>query len=185
MAPGVSDPSAPLTEFLAQLGMKEIHHTEKTYLDHLVAVYKGLESWGCAQEVCAAGMFHSIYGTERFSKFTLPLERRADVALLIGERGERLAYANCVMDRTSFDQAVLERRGPYRFRNRWNGETIEMDEADFEDVCRVHLCDWLEQVPRSKQWKYRREAYRRLAARLGPWAEEAHRNVYAAEEPRG
>ena len=80
MTPGVSDPCAPLTEFLTQIGMQEIRHTEKTYLDHLVAVYKGLESWGFAQEVCAAGMFHSIYGTEMFRGFTLPLERRAEVA---------------------------------------------------------------------------------------------------------
>lgn len=184
MSSGVSDPSAPLTEFLAHLGMQEIRHTEKTYLDHLLAVYNGLDAWGCAQDVCAAGMFHSIYGTEMFRGFTLPLERRADIARLIGERAEGLAYANCAMDRTSFDQAVLQQRGPYRFRNRLNGETIELGEADFGDLCRIHLCDWLEQVPRSRKWKYRREAYRRLAARLGRWAEEAYRKVYSTEDPR-
>lgn len=179
-----TDPSAPLVEFLSSIGMKEIRHTEKTYLDHLVAVYKGLESWGCAHEVCAAGMFHSIYGTERFRGFTLPPERRPDIARLIGDRAERLAYANCAMDRTSFDQAVTQTAGPFRFRNRWSGETIELGESEFRDLCLIHLCDWLEQVPRSKKWKYRREAYRRLAARLGPWAEEAYRMVYAAEEPQ-
>jgi hypothetical protein len=184
MSPDVSDPCVPLTEFLAQLGMQEIRHTEKTYLDHLAAVYRGLESWGCAPEVCAAGMFHSIYGTEMFRGFTLPFDRRADIARLIGERAERLAYANCAMDRTSFDQAVLQPSGPYRFRNRWSDETIELGEDDFGELCRIHLCDWLEQVPRSKKWKYRREAYGRLAARLGPWAEEAYRKVYSAETPR-
>jgi hypothetical protein len=184
MAPEVSDPAAPLAEFLAQLGMQEIRHTEKTYLDHLLAVYRGLESWGCAPEVCAAGMFHSIYGTERFRGFTLPLDRRADIARRIGERAERLAYANCAMDRTSFDQAVVQPRGPYRFRDRLSGESIELGEEDFGDLCRIHLCDWLEQVPRSRKWNYRREAYRSLAARLGRWAEEAHRKVYSAEDPR-
>ena len=183
MTPGVSDSCAPLTDFLERLGMQEIRHTEKSYLDHLVAVYKGLETWGCAQEVCAAGMFHSIYGTEMFRGFTLPLERRVEVARLTGERAERLAYANCAMDRRSFDQAVLQKGGPYRFRDRMSGGTIELSEADFEDLCRIHLCDWLEQVPRSRKWKYRREAYRCLAARLGPWAEEARRKVYSAEAP--
>jgi hypothetical protein len=181
MTPGVSDRAAPLAQFLVGIGIEEIRHTEKTYLDHLLAVYRGLESWGCGEEVCAGGMFHSIYGTEMFRGFTLPLERRAEIARLIGERAERLAWANCVMDRTSFDQAVLKERGPYRFRNRWTGETIELGDPDFGDLCRIHLCDWLEQVPRSKKWKYRREAYRRLAARLGPWAEEAWRKVYSAE----
>lgn len=177
----MNDPSAPLVEFLAGLGMKEIRHTEKTYLDHLVAVYRGLEEWGCGPDVCAAGMFHSIYGTELFRGFTLPLERRPELARLIGERAERLAFTNCAMDRLSFDRAVVQGQGPYRFRNRWDGTTIELEGPDFEDLCRVHLCDWLEQVPRSKKWKYRREAYRRLASRLGPWAEEAHRKTYSAE----
>ena len=39
-------------------------------------------------------MFHSIYGTERFQGFTLPLERRGEISALIGERAERLAYLN-------------------------------------------------------------------------------------------
>jgi hypothetical protein len=183
MTSGVTDPSAPLVEFLAQLGMDKVPHTEKTYLDHLIAVYRGLESWGCSHEVCAAGMFHSIYGTERFRKFVLPMERRPELARLIGERAERLAYANCAMDRTSFHEVVPQAEGPYRFRNRWTRETIELDQNDFDDLCRVHLCDWLEQVPRSKQWKYRRDSYKRLATRVGPWAEEAYQKVYSAEVP--
>ncbi len=180
----MSDPAAPLVEYLERIGMKEIRHTEKTYLDHLQAVYRGLESWGCAPDVCAAGMFHSIYGTEMFRGFTLPLERRTEIAGLIGDRAERLAHANCAMNRASFDQAVVQPRGPYRFGNRMEGGTIELDEADFGDLCRIHLCDWLEQVPRSRKWKYRRESYRKLAARLGPWAERAYATVYAAEAAR-
>ena len=43
-------------------------------------------------------MFHSIYGTEKFQGFTLPLERRAEVRALIGDRAERLAYLNCAKD---------------------------------------------------------------------------------------
>ena len=34
---------------------------------------------GCPEDVCRAGMFHSIYGTEKFQGFTLPLGRRDDV----------------------------------------------------------------------------------------------------------
>jgi len=34
-------------------------------------------------------------------------------------------------------------------------------------LCRVHLFDWLEQVPRSRLgWGYRRAAYRQMAERL-------------------
>ena len=68
-----------------------------TYLAHGAGVYRDLKSWGCSQELCDAGMFHSIYGTELFQDFTLPLERRGEVRNLIGERAERLVYLNCCL----------------------------------------------------------------------------------------
>src|SRR5947208_6140003 len=111
-------------------------------------------------------MFHSIYGTEKFQRFALPLARRPEVRTLIGDRAERLAYINCAMDRASFDRALESRAGPYRFTDRLTGEEIALAHEDFDDLCRVHLYDWLEQVPRSKEWGYRREAYRRMATRL-------------------
>src|SRR5438132_14334420 len=95
-----------LTDFLTGMGVEQVPHTQKSYLAHLIAVFRLLESQGCPQDVCRAGMFHSIYGTERFQGFTLPLERRDEVRALIGDRAERLAYLNCAMDRASFDRAV-------------------------------------------------------------------------------
>src|SRR6516165_4722676 len=95
-----------LTDFLVDLGIEKVPHTEKTYLAHLVAVYRLMESRGCTQELCRAGMFHSIYGTQAFQGFKLPLEKRDAVRALIGERAERLGYLNCAMYRPSFDQAL-------------------------------------------------------------------------------
>src|SRR5947209_12063531 len=138
-----------LTEFLTGLGVGAVGHTGKTYLAHLAGVYRLMESCGCAGEVCRAGLFHSIYGTERFQGFKLPLERRPEVRALIGERAERLAYLNCAVDRASFDRAAARDEGPYRFRDRISGEEAELSREDFDDLCRVHLYDWLEQVPRS------------------------------------
>ncbi len=66
-----------LTSFLVGIGIEQIPHTEKSYLGHLIAVFRYLESQGCPEDVCRAGLFHSIYGTEKFQGFTLPLERRA------------------------------------------------------------------------------------------------------------
>jgi hypothetical protein len=39
-----------------------------------------------------AGAFHSIYGTEKFKVKTLPLERRSEAKVFIGERAEELVY---------------------------------------------------------------------------------------------
>src|SRR3984957_9871798 len=132
-----------LTDFLVEMGVEQVSHTEKSYLAHLIAVYRFLQVEGCSEEACRAGMFHSIYGTELFQGFTLPLERRAEVRALIGERAERLAYLNCAMDRASFDRALEGEGESYRIRDRLTGEDILVARADFDDLCRIHLHDWL------------------------------------------
>ena len=69
------------TDFLVELGIEKVPHSQKTYLAHLVNVWRLMESEGCTEEVCRAGMFHSIYGTEAFQGFKLELESRAQVQL--------------------------------------------------------------------------------------------------------
>jgi hypothetical protein len=170
-----------LTDYLIAEGVNEIGHTNKTYLAHVIGVYRYMEARGCTQELCRAGMFHSIYGTELFQGFKLPLDRRAGIGELIGERAERLAYWNCAMDRTSFDRALERGQAPYRFRNRLTGEDVELAQQDFDDLCTLHLYDWLEQVGRSKKWDYRRTAYRNLAEHLGRVAQQAYGDVFAGE----
>jgi hypothetical protein len=170
-----------MTDFLRGLGAEKVSHTEKNYLAHAIGVYRDMQAGGCTEELCRAGMFHSVYGTERFQHFALPLERREEVRALLGERAERLAYLNCAMDRPSFDRALLRDERPYRIVDRITGAEVEVCEEDFADLCRVHLFDWLEQVPRSRKWGYRREAYRRMATRLGGAALEAYDRVFAAE----
>jgi hypothetical protein len=174
-----------LTAFLVDLGVEKVEHTRKTYLGHLIAVYRLLEAQGCDEAVCRAGMFHSIYGTELFQGFTLPLGRRGEVRALIGARAERLAYLNCAMDRPSFDRALERGSAPWAFTDRLTREEVRLPRDDFDDLCRVHLYDWLEQAPRSRcGWGYRRAAYRRLAERLGPGALAAYDRVFAEESVR-
>ena len=170
----------PMIEFLRGLGTEDVPHSgEKGFLAHLVSVFRNLEAWGADQDLCRAGLFHSIYGTELFRRWSLPLDRRGDVRALIGERAEWIAFVNCLMDRSTFD-ALLESDGPYRLRNRETGETLELSREDYDDLVRLHLCDWLEQVARSERWDYRRDAYRRMAQRLGGIAQESYDRVYAA-----
>jgi hypothetical protein len=171
-----------LTGFLVGIGIEQVPHTHKSYLAHLIAVYRLLESQGCPEDVCRAGMFHSIYGTEKFQGFTLPLERRGEVRTLIGDRAEHLAYMNCAMDRASFDRVLGQAVEPYRIVDRITGEEVPLSRRDYDDLCRVHLFDWLEQVPRSREWDYRRSAYRKMAERLDRTAEEDYKRVFAQEE---
>ncbi|MBI3823906.1 MAG: hypothetical protein HY289_14655 [Planctomycetes bacterium] len=171
-----------LTEFLVKLGIEKVPHTEKTYLGHLVNVYRLMESEGCTEEICQAGMFHSIYGTQKFQGFKLELHQRIDVRALIGERAEKLAYLNCAMLRETFDEAAMGDGDTYHFTDRITGGPVDLSRADFDDLCRVHLYDWLEQAPRSRYgWGYRRPAYRRMAERLGGNALKAYDRVFATE----
>lgn len=171
----------PQTDFLMSLGVADVPHTQKSYLGHLVGLHRLMQRLGCSEDVCQAGLFHSIYGTERFQGFTLPLARRGEVRKLIGERAERLAYLNCAMDRASMDRAVERGTAPYRFIDRMTGEEVELTEADFDDLCRIHVYDLLEQIQRLQDWDYRRAGYRRMAERLGPIAIEAYDRVFAQE----
>jgi hypothetical protein len=167
-----------LTGFLIRVGVEQVPHTHKSYLAHLVALYRYLGSHRCPEEVCRAGMFHSIYGTERFHGFTLPLSRRDEIRQLIGKRGERLAYLNCALDRSFLDHSLQE-PGCCTIRDRFTGQEIELSRRDFDDLCWIHLFDWLEQVPRSREWNYRRHAYGQMARRLAGTAQEEFQRVYA------
>jgi hypothetical protein len=169
-----------LTDFLVNLGIDQVAHTQKNYLAHLVNVYNLMRRCGLSEELCRAGMFHSIYGTEKFQGFKLPLEQRGELAELIGERAERLAYWNCLMDRSSLDALLDQSEGPFVLRNRESGDAMTLTRGEFDDLCCVHLFDWLEQVPRSRYgWDYRRDAYRRMAVRLGETAVREYDDVFS------
>ena len=170
-----------LTDFFIRIGAKDVTHTEKGYLPHAIGVYNDMKAWNGSDELCRAAMYHSIYGTEKFQGFTLPVERRGEVCELIGERAEFLAYMNCAMDRESFDALVARGTPPFRFTDRLTKEEAELSLEEFDDLCRIHLCDWLEQVPRCNMWDLRRAAYRNMAERLGGIAETSYDRVFEME----
>jgi hypothetical protein len=86
------------------------------------------------------------------------------------------------MDRASFDASLERPEPPYTIRDRLTGAEVALGREEFDDLCRVHLYDWLEQVPRSRHgYGYRRGAYRRMAERLGPQAVAAYDRVFADE----
>ena len=61
------------------------------------------------------------------------------------------------------------------------GEQVEIAADDFEDLCTIHLCERLEQFPRSRD-HFRPEVFRRLAKRLGGVALEAYDRVIGEQE---
>lgn len=89
-------------ELLEELSADEHPHSGRTLLEHLSGTRDLMAAWGNAPEVCAAGLFHSIYGTAYYRIQSASLDRRGDVAAVIGSRAEELAFLFCVTDRTGF-----------------------------------------------------------------------------------
>lgn len=171
-----------MTDFLRGLGTDDIGHTgSKGFLAHLVSVFHDLDRWGSDQDLCRAGMFHSIYGTEKFRRFCLPVDRRKEIADLIGERAEWLAFLNCFMERSRWDAIFVEEREVREVWNRETGECYPLGGEDFKALATLQVCDWLEQVPRGLEWDYRREGYRAMAVHLGGIALEEYDRVFAIE----
>jgi hypothetical protein len=169
-----------MVQFLKDLQTDDIQHVGKSFMAHLISVFNDLRRWGADQDVCRAGLFHSIYGTQKFRRFCLPTDKRGQVRELIGDRAERIAFLNCFMDREDFDAIFIEGKSARRVINRETGDVYEVDPQDFDDLGFMHLCDWLEQVTRSQEWDYRRAGYRAMAEYYGGVALEEFDRVYAA-----
>ena len=191
-------PMKTMTDFVIQVGADNVQHSGKTYLAHVIGVYRLMKSWAEEDEMCRAAIFHSIYGTEGFQDFTLPLDRREEVCALIGERAEQLSYANRVcaligeraeqlsyansaMNRASFYGQVKNDQDDYQIKDRITGGTIDLTARAFEDLIRLHLCDFLEQVERDKGWQYERETMKAMSNRLGGIALDTYQSVFTRE----
>lgn len=177
-------PFREMTDYLVALGTDQVPHSGVAFLAHLLGVYRDLKAWGADEDLAYAGLFHSIYGTEVFQGFKIPLEQRPEIRALIGDAAERLAYLNCALTRESLDASVAT-GGPPRLWDRFTGAPLELTEAEFTRLLTLHLCDRLEQVGRAQNWDVRREAWENMARRLGGAALENWSRVFAAAPPPG
>ena len=183
---GDNDPKYwEMVQFLKDLGTNSIGHSgDKKYLAHLISVYNDVRSWGGPDYLARAGMFHSIYGTQLFQGFTLPIEERDALKNLIGEDAEWLAFLNCFVHREPFDQAILDGSTDYVVFNRESGEAYQLTEQQWKDLVFLHLCDWIEQIERLHWWDYRRDAWIAMSQYLGGVALQKYEETMSREPDR-
>ena len=84
----------PKFVFLKRLTGKRRHHGDVTFYQHLFNVYSILKDQSLPDEICDAGLFHSIYGTEYY-QFQNSAVTREVVRGFIGEYAEELVYIFC------------------------------------------------------------------------------------------
>jgi hypothetical protein len=83
----------PLIDYLKDIGCdKQQHSGNRNLLHHLVGVSVLLSERGCSDDLCKAGLFHSIYGTTIFKPKMVSLEDRDKIKDLIGVWAENLVY---------------------------------------------------------------------------------------------
>lgn len=124
---------------LCEFGTEYKNHSGETLYQHLVGTYELLKDWGNPEDICVAGLFHSIYGTQWFNIESTTLDRREYISSIIGKRSEELVYLFCTTDRAglwenpSGDEVVLHSRvdnNQYVLSEEKRGALIEIDVAN-------------------------------------------------------
>jgi hypothetical protein len=133
--------------FLEDSGAAELHHSHADLLAHLIGTHGQLQRWGCTDELCIAGLFHSVYGTQHFAGARGRAPDRDRLKQLIGERTERLVWLYCRADRRSL-YANLSADAPYAITDFETGERHALTTAELSDLMTLDLANSLEQLPR-------------------------------------
>lgn len=117
------------------LGASDVRHSGRTLFEHLKGTYEILAKQDASQDVCLAGLFHSIYGTSYFKHASLDSKNpshRALVRELIGERAEHLAY-------------IFSTLSPGERKALFNWSDIPDKLHDLPDLRRIELANLQEQ----------------------------------------
>ncbi|MEH6418616.1 DUF6817 domain-containing protein [Pseudomonas sp. CGJS7] len=129
-------------EKLRELGADRLAHSRRSLSDHLLGTGRILRGWGCDDAVCAAGAFHSVYGTNAFALSCQDRRDRDRVRDMLGARAERLVYLFSVGDRP---QALLSALREARLIDRFTGASIDVTPAVVRDLLEVECANLIEQ----------------------------------------
>jgi len=88
-------------EFLISLDADKTRHSGRTLFEHLKGVHDLLRDWDNPTDVCLAGLFHSIYGTNTFKHQSL--HDRGALVNMIGVKAELLVHHFATGDRPLFE----------------------------------------------------------------------------------
>lgn len=150
----MDEPLENRLRFLRKASTEQMPHSEAGLFDHLLGTWRLLVEWEARPALCDAGLFHSIYSTERYELEAIPLSMRDEVRQLIGDEAESLVWLFCVMRRKTFDQNIHKDRN-LSVQHRLTGEWIPLTKGQFQDLITMTFANSLEAFPRCS-WKVRR-----------------------------
>ncbi len=174
------DPARPEDlAFLLAHGADAAGHSGEGLLAHLRGTARLLLDWGAREPLCRAGLFHSVYGTESYTGAILPPGLRTEVAALIGEEAEAIAWLFGAMSKGSLYEN-LDGRDTFCLRDRFGGPELPLSTAELADLLNLTVANWLEQRPRvSPIYRFhRKEELSLMRPRLLPAARQALEEAY-------
>ncbi len=131
-----------LEEILLRLGAHEVRHSGRTLFDHLVGTARYLVTWGCSEPVCAAGLFHSVYGTSAFHHPLLDERDRPALRQRIGNTAEELVYLFCRAQRPA---GLIEAFELGSIRDRESGVLYSISPGTAEELALIEYANLHEQ----------------------------------------
>ncbi len=163
-------------DLLRAFGAARREHSGRFLLDHLVGTHAILREWQAPDEVCLAGLFHSVYGTEIYEVQSADLGERGRVAAAIGARAEELAYLFCVTAREGLFEAVGQSE-PVLY-DRVHDAPLPVSHATLGALLEIEAANTLEQAQRLEQLEpevvaLTREKFDLAASHLSPAARRA------------
>jgi len=167
--------------FLRAANTEGMEHSERGLLEHLIGRRRLLLDWGARPELCDAGLFHSVYGTEHYQPTALPTSKRKEVEALIGAEAEMLVWIFCFMRRETFDEN-LKRMNGFVVAHRMTGEWVMLSRDQFSDLVNLTFANTLEAFPRLS-WNLRRACRAYLKPFLPVAMEPAQRAFQRASAP--
>jgi len=130
---------------LDSLPDKGIEHFGRPLKDHLAGTHDLLEHWGSTEDVCLAGLFHSVYGTRTFKSVSLETFHRQGLRALIGEYAELLVYIFCMSDRKKL--LMDNQSAPFYWSSHLTNKTKELSAETLGDLVQLEAANYVEQLP--------------------------------------
>lgn len=169
-------------DLLNELSADTSAHSGRTLMEHLIGTQDLLEAWGNPPGICAAGLFHSIYGTQYYRVRSADPADRTRISDVIGIEAEVLAYLFCTSDRALFfGQAGA---GEPTVFDREAEATVPVTKEQLTALLEIEVANCVEQFRPDSNTERRVRAFERMLElgerTLTPGASEALRRIVEA-----
>lgn len=128
---------------LHAMGAGEFAHLNGPLADHLHGTAALLREWGNREALCAAGLYHAVYGTDGYTPALTDLAGRARIAALIGDEAEALAYLYGACARSRYYPRIGS-AAQSLFADRYTDTEYVISDSLVHDLCELILANELE-----------------------------------------